>query len=357
MTWVKLPQEYADRSEIMLAGRDAAWLHTAALVYCAKFLTDGLVPAAAIYGLAMGPDAPELAARLVAVGLWYPADGGYYIPDYLAWNPSRERKAELSASRATNGRAGGVRSGTSRREAKAKQNASQIAEQNAEQNGSKNEANSEASGEARIPYPVSRDPVSREPVAIHRTIPARDRDRDPHAHASAHEGAGGLAMPKEWYNRTWREFVAGYGKAPPKGLAQRWPGYCPNEAIWLEIQAGLARWKVSRAWLDNNPNGDMVTKAETWLADKMYLWHPAPLNPETANAESQGRAGGDGTPRAKTYAIGDPDDPYWAENHGLLSEVRQRKRDLAAGKPVPDDGRTGVRGNVPAVPGRGVAQA
>jgi hypothetical protein len=350
MTWVKLPQEFADRSEIMMAGRDAAWLHTAALVYCAKFLTDGVVPAGAIYGLAMGPDAPELADKLVAVGLWYPVEGGYYVPDYLAWNPSREHKAELSASRAANGKAGGVRSGASRREAKSKQNASQIADQIGEQKRSKIEAKREASDEARIPYPVSR-------------ISASDRDHDPTPrapeNASARGDGAGKMTPARW-SETWREFRLGYGKIPPRRLEARWPEFCPDEATWAAIQEGLAHWLKCRQWVENNPNGDYCDAAEAWLSEKRYLIHPPPWNPDTGvtnHEEHQGRAGGDATPRAKAYALGDNDDPYWAENHGLLSEVRQRKRDLAAGRAVPDDGRTGVGGTVSALPGRRVAQA
>lgn len=152
MTWLKLPQEYTDRTEVYAAGRDAMWLHTAALVFCARHLTDGEVPEVAIFSLAMGPDGPQLAQRLIDVGLWYKTVNGYYIPEYLLHNPSRAQKDGLTKSRVEPGRLGGIKSGETRRanaEAKSKQLAS---------NRSKDEAKPEASGEARIPYSVSSSP-------------------------------------------------------------------------------------------------------------------------------------------------------------------------------------------------------
>jgi hypothetical protein len=391
MTWVKLPQEYADRDELLTAGRDAAWLHTAALVYCAKHLTDGHVPRGAIYGLAMGPDAQELADRLVDVGLWYPTDTGYYVPDYLTWNPSRAQKGELSAARASNGRAGGVASGKTRREAKTKHDASLLAssdeanvkqttKQTTKQNASvvpdrsKNEASDEASDEARIPYSVSRNQST-----IDRQRQTRARADDEQAgprvrtihereRAARERERAGTITRTDWHDETWLLFKEQYGKVPPRDLRARWPCYCDTPETWQQIQEGLGYWRACRQWVADGP--DYVTRAETWLAERKYLVHPPPYEPEKEQhrvgpAQPGGRAGHRDHPRTSSYVwAGDPDDPYWRENHGLIS----------TGLLGPDpEGREGILGDaanaefearrrtaddgLPDLPRRGRAQA
>lgn len=93
MTWVRLDDGFADHPKVMSLGRDrlaCIGVHVAALCYCARHLTDGLVPASFA---AQFPD--RLVDRLVWAGLWEEADGPYgvkdfLIHDYLTYNPSRE---------------------------------------------------------------------------------------------------------------------------------------------------------------------------------------------------------------------------------------------------------------------------
>jgi len=90
MPWIKLDDQYADHPKIVAAGPLAAWLHTCALCYAGRYLTDGFIPERQVRKLADVDDAEDLAQRLVEVGLWEIAEGGYLIHDYLEYNPSAE---------------------------------------------------------------------------------------------------------------------------------------------------------------------------------------------------------------------------------------------------------------------------
>lgn len=131
MTWVQLDDTIPHHPKILRAGPLAAWLYICGLCYCSRYLTDGFIPAAALPHLAaMGEAnneanaqanasafAEALASRLVEARLWHKVDGGYAVHDYLGHNRSREDVLRLKAKRAEAGRAGGIRSGKSRRHA------------------------------------------------------------------------------------------------------------------------------------------------------------------------------------------------------------------------------------------------
>jgi len=114
MPWVKLDDKYPDHPKIDAVGPLAAWLHTCALAYCARHLTDGFIPAGTVgklanfAGLSLN-GAPvqvsDLVVRLTKPlpipgdslsALWDEVEGGYQIHDYLEYNPSR---AETLAAR------------------------------------------------------------------------------------------------------------------------------------------------------------------------------------------------------------------------------------------------------------------
>lgn len=95
MTWVKLDDQFADHPKIAGMGSLAplaGWLHVCALCYCARYLTDGFIPAGQVQRLASfeGTDVQELVAALIDVGLWERAERGYQVHDYLEYNPTRE---------------------------------------------------------------------------------------------------------------------------------------------------------------------------------------------------------------------------------------------------------------------------
>lgn len=121
MTWVRLADDFADHPKVIAAGPLAGWLWVCSLAYANKYLTDGFVPQGAVRRLADVDDPARLAARLVEVGLWTRADGGYRIHDYADFQPSaetvraeRERTAERVRTwreRQKSGRDNGVSNG------------------------------------------------------------------------------------------------------------------------------------------------------------------------------------------------------------------------------------------------------
>lgn len=89
MTWVKLDDGFADHPKIVRAGPTAAWLHVAALCYCARHLTDGRIAANKVRTLTELPRISNEIRRLTATGLWTKDGDDYVIHDYLKYQPSR----------------------------------------------------------------------------------------------------------------------------------------------------------------------------------------------------------------------------------------------------------------------------
>lgn len=89
MTWVKLDDGFWSHPKVDGTSLAAVGVFARSLSYCGAHLTDGsITPEAAIY-MAAGKKA--LLAELVDRGLWEQLDGGYRIPDFLDFNPSREQ--------------------------------------------------------------------------------------------------------------------------------------------------------------------------------------------------------------------------------------------------------------------------
>ncbi len=93
MGWAKFDDGYATHPKLLAAGLEARGLDAAAICHCAKHETDGFVADISLPLLAYGAKKPhDVAARLVKVGRWMRDDekGGYWIHDYLVYNPSRK---------------------------------------------------------------------------------------------------------------------------------------------------------------------------------------------------------------------------------------------------------------------------
>lgn len=122
MTWIKVDDHFADHPKVMALGSDrlqGLGLWQVAASYCARYLTDGFVPAAHVHG-----NAPKkLVNRLVAVGLFDVVDGGYQLHDWLRYNPSRQEVEEAVAKKRAAGQAGGRASGQARAQATAEAHA------------------------------------------------------------------------------------------------------------------------------------------------------------------------------------------------------------------------------------------
>jgi hypothetical protein len=85
----KADTQLSDHPKILAAGYKASWLFICGLCYSSRMLTDGFIPTAQVPRLAAMPGYRAAAARLVAVGLWEPTEGGYVIHDYLEYQESR----------------------------------------------------------------------------------------------------------------------------------------------------------------------------------------------------------------------------------------------------------------------------
>lgn len=115
MTWVKLSDTFAEDPRLDQAGPLALALHVAALCYCNRQLTDGLIPRATVRRLLDLDDPEDVADRLVSARVWARTDDGFELLDYLRDQPSRAKVEATRAKRAESGRKGGQRSGETRR--------------------------------------------------------------------------------------------------------------------------------------------------------------------------------------------------------------------------------------------------
>lgn len=142
MVWARLDDEILDNPKIAKAGVLGFALHVAAITWCCRNLTDGFVPRSkarllldmsgigaelchasdAVPAVKDGfigafvelgsPDADEIAEELIGVGLWIRDEerDGYWLKDFLEYNPSKEKvladRAEKSAARSESGKRG-----------------------------------------------------------------------------------------------------------------------------------------------------------------------------------------------------------------------------------------------------------
>lgn len=111
MTWVRLDDQFADNPKLERAGPMAGWLHVSALCYCARHLTDGLIPWEKAARLVSNPGKPLKA--LIQENVWHKEDHDcptcppcphhhYLIHDYLDYQPSRaqvEKEREAARER------------------------------------------------------------------------------------------------------------------------------------------------------------------------------------------------------------------------------------------------------------------
>jgi len=120
MAWVRLDDEFHNHPKVALLGDmtlPAVGLHALALCWCNSYLTDGFVPEGQITKLCgdltmllpQGKPDPIVMA-LVDAGLWEETNGGYFIHDYLKYQPSRyevmKEKQSLSKHRSKAGSKG-----------------------------------------------------------------------------------------------------------------------------------------------------------------------------------------------------------------------------------------------------------
>lgn len=92
MAWVRLDDGFLTNQKAVIAGLDGRALYIAGLCWCARNLTDGTIDKRALPTIAaLAGVQPTVADTLVAVGLWEDQDDSYLVPDFLEYNPSREK--------------------------------------------------------------------------------------------------------------------------------------------------------------------------------------------------------------------------------------------------------------------------
>jgi hypothetical protein len=92
--WVKLDDTFPDHPKVEKAGPAAAWLYVCGLCYCARYLTDGLIPGTAVARLTALKNNRALAEKLVDVGLWERDGDDFRVHNYEERNPSKEQIEE-----------------------------------------------------------------------------------------------------------------------------------------------------------------------------------------------------------------------------------------------------------------------
>jgi hypothetical protein len=122
VAWVRLDDAMPHHPKVMAAGPQGFALDVAGICYSNKHATDGFIPDYALPAVCPSlSSSRKWAGRLVEVGRWVRVDGGWQIHDIGDFQPSAVDQKDLSKKRAEAGRRGGLRSGSSRREASPKQ--------------------------------------------------------------------------------------------------------------------------------------------------------------------------------------------------------------------------------------------
>lgn len=106
---MKLDDQFFRNPKAIEAGRDARALYLAGLCHCASGLTDGFISTKALAMVASDAGVKVSQARVLErLGLWQEDLGGWWVHDYLEYNPTAESVKRLRKARAEAGRRGGL---------------------------------------------------------------------------------------------------------------------------------------------------------------------------------------------------------------------------------------------------------
>ncbi len=94
MGWARMDDGYMFHPKVLEVGPWPELLDRRAIEYCAKNETDGLVARSALRIIGRDiPKIPERVLALVEVGRWTVNEhGGWWVHDYLEYNPSKAEK-------------------------------------------------------------------------------------------------------------------------------------------------------------------------------------------------------------------------------------------------------------------------
>lgn len=153
VTWVKLDDQFFLNPKSVSAGKDGRALYLAGLCYCASQLTDGFIATKALPMVAASAGVKISQARVLEqFGLWEEGIGGFWVHDYLLYNP---KASEVRAAREKKAAAGAL--GGSRRAMKAQADAQALAQASATP-----DAWPVGSAEDKPPIPIPFPPQSKE---------------------------------------------------------------------------------------------------------------------------------------------------------------------------------------------------
>lgn len=95
MGWVKLDDRFPSNPKVVGLTLRAKWLYIEGLCYCAGALSNGRIPRTVARKLGSLKSAHEL----IAAGLWTDEPDGFYVHDYLAYNPTKAQAEARSLAR------------------------------------------------------------------------------------------------------------------------------------------------------------------------------------------------------------------------------------------------------------------
>ena len=91
MTWLRLSDTFPEDPRWEVAGAEAMALHVAAMAYCSRNLTDGVIPRTRALRLLAMDDPQAVITALVKTGFWVEDADTYQLVDYLTDQWTRER--------------------------------------------------------------------------------------------------------------------------------------------------------------------------------------------------------------------------------------------------------------------------
>jgi hypothetical protein len=182
MAWVKIDDGYARHTKLLAAGAEAMALDVAGMCFVAERDTDGFIPDAYL-SVVYPPlrNAKKWAERLCVVDRWERDDdrGGYWVHDYLLFNPSSSEREEQSKRATAAAHARWNAKGNAKRMQPALRDASEAqCDGNAPRAGPVPSRIPPGSNSSSSPLGDD-EPLEEEEAAIRREAERRMRDRKP----------------------------------------------------------------------------------------------------------------------------------------------------------------------------------
>lgn len=98
MAWARFDDGYTDHPKVAEAGPMAELLDMRAIIWCARYETDGYISPAGFRHICRDLRNPKLLAkRLVELERWDTEGAGFVVRDFLEFNPSHEQRTTMRA--------------------------------------------------------------------------------------------------------------------------------------------------------------------------------------------------------------------------------------------------------------------